>query len=82
VGAKFEIYHTLADLAERGKAVIMVSADLRELIAVCDRIAVLSDGRLAATFERGDFSEEKINAAAFSEHIKKTRTTHTEGIAG
>ncbi len=82
VGAKFEIYHTLADLAERGKAVIMVSADLRELMAVCDRIAVLSEGRLAATFERGEFSEEKINAAAFSEHIKKTRRTHTEGIAG
>jgi len=82
VGAKFEIYHMLSDLAGQGKAVIMVSADLRELMAVCDRIAVLSDGRLAATFERADFSEEKINAAAFSEHMKKkTRTAHTEGIA-
>ena len=58
-----------------------VSADLRELMAVCDRIAVLSEGRLAATFERGGFSEEKINAAAFSEHIKNTRTTQAKGIA-
>lgn len=81
VGAKFEIYHLLTNLASRGKAVIMVSSDLRELIAVCDRIAVLSAGRLAATFRRGEYSEEKINAAAFSQHIQQ-RTVQTKGVAG
>ena len=60
---------------------IMVSSDLRELIAVCDRIAVLSDGRLAETFQRGEYSEEKINAAAFSQHMQH-RTVQTKGVAG
>ena len=65
VGAKFEIHAALADLAARGKAIIVVSSDLRELMSICDRIAVLSDGRLAATFNRDEFNEQKINAAAF-----------------
>ena len=82
VGAKFEIYHLLSNLASQGKAVIMVSSDLRELIAVCDRIAVLSEGKLAATFERGEYSEEKINAAAFSQHMQLQRTVQTKGVAG
>ena len=70
VGAKFEIYHMLSDLAARGKAIIMVSSDLKELTAVCDRIAVLSAGRIVAEFMRGEYSEEKINAAAFSNYMK------------
>ena len=69
VGAKFEIYHMLADMAERGKAIIFVSSDLKELMAVCDRIMVMSAGRVAETFSRGQWSQEKIMSAAFSEHI-------------
>jgi ribose transport system ATP-binding protein len=68
VGAKFEIYHMLADLAEKGKAIIFVSSDLKELMAVCDRIMVMSAGRVAETFERGQWSREKIMSAAFSEY--------------
>ncbi|MBA7645227.1 Ribose import ATP-binding protein RbsA [subsurface metagenome] len=69
VGAKFEIYHMLAELAEKGKAVIVVSSDTKELMAVCDRIMVMSAGRVAATFDRGEWSQEKIMAAAFSEYV-------------
>ena len=69
VGAKFEIYHMLADLAEKGKAIIFVSSDLKELMAVCDRIAVMSAGRLVATFGRDEWSQEKIMSAAFSEYV-------------
>lgn len=69
VGAKFEIYHMLADLADKGKAIIFVSSDLKELMAICDRIMVMSAGRVAETFVRGQWSEEKIMSAAFSEYI-------------
>jgi ribose transport system ATP-binding protein len=69
VGAKFEIYHMLADLAEKGKAIIFVSSDLKELMAVCDRIMVMSAGRVAETFVRGKWSREKIMSAAFSGYI-------------
>jgi ribose transport system ATP-binding protein len=81
VGAKFEIYATLAALAGRGKALIVVSSDLRELMSICDRIAVLSDGRLVATFSREEFSEQKINAAAFSRHTRQAAAAGVQGAA-
>ncbi|MCK5175896.1 MAG: sugar ABC transporter ATP-binding protein, partial [Planctomycetes bacterium] len=69
VGAKFEIYRTLNGLAEKGKAIIVVSSELKELTAVCDRIMVLSAGRIAGEFGRDQFCEERINAAAFSNYL-------------
>ncbi|HEY3322990.1 MAG TPA: sugar ABC transporter ATP-binding protein [Planctomycetota bacterium] len=66
VGAKFEIYQLLHDLAARGKAVIVVSSDLKELLGLCDRIAVMSAGTIAETFERGQWTQDKIMAAALS----------------
>ncbi|MHC4173854.1 MAG: sugar ABC transporter ATP-binding protein [Planctomycetota bacterium] len=77
VAAKFEIYRMLADLAEKRKAIIVVSSDLKELIAICDRIVVMSAGRLAATFDRSEWSQEssrsagvqKIMSAAFSGYV-------------
>lgn len=71
VGAKFEIYRMLSDLAQKGKAILFVSSDLKELMAVCSRILVLSAGRVAGAFERGHWSEEAIMAAAFSEYVKR-----------
>jgi len=71
VGAKFEIYQLLADLAGRGKAVIMVSSDLIELLGVCDRIAVMSAGRLVRRFAREEFDQDAIMAAALSGHVGK-----------
>lgn len=71
VGAKFEIYRMLGELADKGKAIIFVSSDLKELMAICDRIMVMSDGCVAATFNRGEWTEEKIMAAAFSAYISK-----------
>ena len=61
----------LADLAEKGKAVIVISSELMELMAVCDRIMVMSAGRIAATYGRGEWSQEKIMSAAFSGYINK-----------
>lgn len=69
VGAKFEIYRMLADLAGRGKAILFVSSDLKELMAVCNRILVMSAGRVAGTFERDRWTEEAITAAAFSGYV-------------
>jgi len=68
VGAKFEIYRMLGELAGKQKAIIFVSSDLKELMAVCDRIVVVSAGRIAGQFEPDQWSEEEIMAAAFSEY--------------
>jgi ribose transport system ATP-binding protein len=45
---------------------VLVSSELPELMALCDRIAVMSDGRLVATFARGEWTEDGIVTAAFS----------------
>ena len=68
VGAKFEIYNQLGKLADKGKAIIFVSSDLKELMAVCDRIMVMSAGTVAETFDRDRWSRQKIMAAALSEY--------------
>ncbi|MBN1805707.1 MAG: sugar ABC transporter ATP-binding protein [Sedimentisphaerales bacterium] len=69
IGARFEIYRMLTELAEKGKAVILVSSDNKELMAVCDRIMVMSAGLVAKTFEPDEWSREKIMSAAFSRYV-------------
>ncbi len=69
IGAKFDIYKLMADLSRQGKGLLIVSSDLRELMLICDRIAVMSAGRLVDTFERGHWSQEAILASAFSGYV-------------
>ncbi len=64
VGAKAEIYILMKKLADAGMAIIMTSSELPELLAVCDRILVLCEGRLTANLPRKDASEESIMHAA------------------
>jgi len=60
VGAKAEIYRMMEGLASEGKAVVMISSDNPELIGVCDRVAVMRDGRIVATLEAERITEEQI----------------------
>lgn len=71
VGAKFDIYGLLGDLTRQGKALVVVSSDLRELMLICDRIGVLSDGRLIETFERDSWTQDELLAAAFAGYKKR-----------
>lgn len=66
IGAKFDIYALLGELTRKGRALVVVSSDLRELMLICDRIAVLSDGRLIDTFERDTWTQDQLLAAAFA----------------
>jgi ribose transport system ATP-binding protein len=67
--AKESIYELMAALAARGKALLMVSSELPELMANCDRILVMSTGRIVGEFTPADWSEERITAAAFAGHM-------------
>ena len=60
VGAKYEIYQLMIDLAKRGKAIIMVSSELPELLGVCDRILVMSGGRKAGEVDAVEATQETI----------------------
>jgi ribose transport system ATP-binding protein len=70
IAAKAAIYRTLGELAARGTAIVLVSSELQELMALCDRIAVMSAGRLVATFPRDRWTEDAIVAAAFSGYAR------------
>ncbi len=60
VGAKFEIYKLMIALARKGKALLMVSSELPELLGMCDRIYVLCQGRITGELSRDQFSAEQI----------------------
>ena len=60
VGAKFEIYTLMADLAAEGKCIVMISSEMPELLGLCDRIYVMNEGRFVAEFDAADASQEKI----------------------
>ncbi len=69
VGAKAEIYALLGRLAAEGRAIVVVSSELPELMHLCDRILVLSRGRLAGEVARAEFSEERILSLAYSRFL-------------
>ena len=60
VGAKYEIYTIIQELASRGKAVIVISSELPELLGICDRIYAIAEGRITGEVERKDFSPERL----------------------
>lgn len=64
VGAKYEIYQLILDLAKQGKSVIMVSSEMPELLGVCDRILVMSGGRLAGEVDAKTTTQEEIMTLA------------------
>lgn len=67
VGAKTEIYKLIAKLAESGKAVIFISSELPEILGMCDRILVMSDGKLSGELSGEEATQEKILAIAATE---------------
>jgi D-xylose transport system ATP-binding protein len=64
VGAKYEIAQILFELVDRGQSLIVMSSDLPELIGICDRIYVMSEGKITREFSREEFSQEAIMKAA------------------
>ncbi|WP_305767183.1 sugar ABC transporter ATP-binding protein [Candidatus Epulonipiscium viviparus] len=64
VGAKFEIYQLIMELADEGKGVIMISSEMPELLGVCDRILVMSGGRVAGTVDAKNTTQEEIMTLA------------------
>ena len=60
VGAKYEIYCIIAELAKQGKSVIMISSEMSELIGMSDRIMVMCDGRVTGFIDGKDATQENI----------------------
>ena len=62
VGAKFEIYQIMNDLAAQGRGVVMISSEMPELLGMCDRIYVMNEGRILGELPREEATQERIMA--------------------
>ena len=64
IGVKAEFYDMIGELAVSGRAILLISSELPELLALCDRVLVMSEGRLTADIPRAEASQEAIMSAA------------------
>lgn len=72
VGAKYEIYKLMNDLVEnQGKAVLMISSEMEELMGMSDRIIVLSEGNMTGELNKDEFSQETIMAHASAASVEE-----------
>lgn len=78
VGAKYEVYCIMRDLAEEGTGILFISSELEELMGMCDKIIVLSKGEVVGSFERQDFDEENILRVAFRQNLDSAGTKEAE----
>ncbi len=69
VGAKAEIYHLIDEQRRQGMAILVASSELEELLSICHRVVVMRDGSITATFDRSEFSKERIIAAAAVDRV-------------
>lgn len=76
VGAKYEIYCIINELAEAGRGVVVISSEMPELLGTCDRICVMNDGAFVGEFTAGDATQEKIMRAIMRNTKMPSRHLH------
>jgi ABC-type sugar transport system ATPase subunit len=68
VGARAEVHRVVRELAARGTAVLAVSSDNEELVALCDRVLVMAEGRVTGELSGAGITEERIVSLSFARH--------------
>ncbi len=79
VGAKFEIYTIIADLAKRGKSIIMISSEMPELLGMSDRILVMCEGRLTGILDSKEATQMEVMRLATQFRNKASGSLETAG---
>lgn len=74
VGAKYEIYLLLWALAKRGKSIIIISSDLPEMLGICHRMIIFSNGKITGELAREEFNQETILSMAYSGYSHEDAT--------
>jgi len=69
IGAKAEVHRIMGELASQGMAILMISSELPEILAMSDRVLVMREGRLTGEFNRAEATQEKIMAAATGQQM-------------
>ncbi len=81
VGAKYEIYNLIDKLVSRGSGVLLISSELPEIIAMSDRVLVMSAGNIVGELDRSEFSEERILRLAVLGREQEVATSEGGGHA-
>src|SRR5262249_35377289 len=81
VGAKYEIYRIINELAAAGKGIVVISSEMPELLGICDRIYVMNDGAFVGEFDKADASQEKIIHAIMRNRSLRDGVTANEAQA-
>lgn len=71
VGAKYEIYCVINELAKQGKAVIVISSEMPEIIGTCDRVYVINEGQIAGELTKDELSQEEIMKCVMAHNNKE-----------
>ena len=71
IGVKAEFYDMIGELAAGGRAILLISSELPELLALCDRVLVMSEGRLTANIPRAEATQESIMSAAVPRSVRE-----------
>lgn len=71
VGAKYEIYCVINELAKAGKAVVVISSEMPEVIGTCDRVYVLNEGHIAGELNKEELSQERIMQCIMKDNSAK-----------
>ncbi len=64
VGAKIEVYNLINELAKEGKAILVITSEIPELLGICDRVVVMARGRVSGTLSREEANQEAIMTMA------------------
>ena len=81
VGAKAEVHHIINELAEEGLAVILISSDLPEVLAMSDRILVMREGRQMAILDREEATQERVMSAAMGQSSRLVHAPSDANVA-
>ena len=79
IGAKAEVHRLMGELAAQGLAILMISSELPEILAMSDRIVVMREGRIVARLEKAEATQELIIAAATGQVLKEADPTSQTG---
>jgi putative multiple sugar transport system ATP-binding protein len=79
VGAKYEIYTIINQLAEEGKGIILLSSELPEILGICDRIYVMSNGEIVAEMAAKEATQEKIMSEIMANLMKNNNKSRGNG---
>src|SRR5215472_13147006 len=82
VGAKYEIYRIINELAAAGKGIVVISSEMPELLGICDRIYVMNDGTFVGEFDKAEASQEKIMQAIMRNRSLRNAIDANDAQAG